>query len=459
MTEIPAKDPPHHPEAEKYILGCMLLGDKIAVAKGLEKLQPEDFYYPAHRVIFSAVQELFKDGKPIDWVNCTEVLRAKNLLDSAGGEAYLMDLMDIQPLPTNVEYYLGQILEKSCRRNLIEIAYRIADLSYQQDQDLDAIINSAQSEIYRIILSEKTRELLDANSILVDVFNRVYEAYHARRSGRWEPGYPSTGFSELDEFIGGFRPTDLVVLAARPSKGKTSLALNFAFSVALRSPHHPVAFFSLEMSPHQLGLRLLSLLSHIDSQNLAFGRLSDEEWARLGRCIGELTDLPIYIDSTPILTPLEIKGKCRRLKMEKGLSLVIIDYLQLMEGKRKWDNRVQEVAEITRSLKMMAKELDLCVLAVSQLSRDIEKRPGKRPLLSDLKESGAIEQDADIVMFIYSEDSEELNEGFPDTSFPVVSENNVPVELIIAKNRHGKTGKISLIFRRNINRFALPAPE
>ncbi|MFN4182815.1 MAG: replicative DNA helicase, partial [bacterium] len=313
MAEIPVKQPPCYPEAEVYILGCMLLGDKTAVAKGIEKLRPEDFYFPAHRLIFSTILELFDQGKPIDLMNCIALLRAKNQLESAGGEAYLMNLIDIQPVPTNVEYYLGQILEKSCRRNLIETAYRIADMAYQQDRDMDEILNSAQSELYRLISSEETKEFQDANRILVDVFHQIYESYQARRSGRWELPYPSTGFSELDEFIGGFRQGDLVVLAARPSKGKTSLALNFAYSVALRSAPHPVAFFSLEMSLYELGLRLLSLISNIDSQNLAFGKLTDAEWEQLGHCIGRLSDLPIYVDSTPLLSPLELKAKCRRL--------------------------------------------------------------------------------------------------------------------------------------------------
>ncbi len=439
-----------------YILGAMLLGDKTAISKGLEKLKPKDFYFPAHQIIFSALQKLFEKGKPIDWMNCIDTLRAENQLEEVGGEEFLMKIIDMHPVATNVDHYLGQIQEKSMRRFLIETAMKMADLAYQTDKAAEEILNEAQTEIYRLMLSEGTREFLDANRMIVDVFEQIYNAYQARQGGRWDLGFPSSGFRDLDEFVGGFRPSDLVVLAARPSKGKTSLALNFAYFVAKRSPQYPVAFFSLEMSPYQLGMRLLATISNIDSQKLAFGNLSNAEWEQLGHCIGRISEMPIYVDSTPILTPLEIKAKCRRLKLEKGLGLVIIDYLQLMEGRRKWDNRVQEVSEITRSLKMMAKELDVCVLAVSQLSRDIEKRPGKRPLLSDLRESGAIEQDADIVMFIHSEEYlDVVEEASADPYARVIGENLIPVQLIIAKNRHGKIGQIPLHFRKDINLFGL----
>jgi len=402
MAETLPRIPPQSPDAEDYVLGCMILGDKPATFKILEKLKPQDFYKEVHQKIFEAAQELFQKGKPIDMITLPQHLQEQGKLEEIGGRAYLASLTDIVPLATSVDHYIQLILEKSLRRQMISAGLKIVDLGYDEESDLEDVLGQAESQLYQVSLSGARKEFTDFSSLMGQVYTSIHEAYRNIQTGGSPYPYPYSGYDDLDEIISGFRPSDLVILAGRPSMGKTSLALNLAYNVASQKRRDcSVAFFSLEMSEPQIGLRLLSQLSGINTQKISLRWLSETDWEKLGNTISRLEEVPLYFDHSPGITPVEIKAKCRRLKLERGLGLVVIDYLQLIQSKKKIENRVQEVSEITRSLKIMAKELDVCVLALSQLSRYIERREDRRPVLADLRESGAIEQDADIVMFIH----------------------------------------------------------
>lgn len=402
MPETFPKIPPQSPDAEDYILGCMILGDKSATFKILEKLKPQDFYKEAHQKIFEAAQELFQKGKPIDMITLPQHLQEQGKLDEIGGRAYLASLTDIVPLATSVEHYIQLTLEKSLRRQLIAAGLKIVDLGYDEESDLEDVLGQAEAHLYQVAISGARKEFTDFSTLMTQTYTSTQETYRNIQAGASPFPYPYSGYDDLDEIIAGFRPSDLMILAGRPSMGKTSLALNLAYNVASQKRReNTVAFFSLEMSEPQIGLRLLSQLSSINTQKISLGWLSEKDWEKLGDTISRLEEVPLFFDHSPGITPVEIKAKARRLKLERGLGLVVIDYLQLIQSKKKVENRVQEVSEITRSLKIMAKELDVCVLALSQLSRDIEKRIDRRPVLADLRESGAIEQDADIVMFIH----------------------------------------------------------
>ncbi|MGH8103581.1 MAG: replicative DNA helicase [bacterium] len=402
MAQLPDKVPPQSPDAEAYILGCLLLGNKMATPKVLEKLRPTDFYKPAHQTIFQAVQEMFAQGTEIDLISLPQYLQDRTLLEGVGGRGYLSMLTDIVPLATNVDHYIELILEKSARRQLISAALKMVGLAYDEEVPLDEVLSQSEAELYKLTSDEARQGFTDFFDLMSRIYAQTESVYKAHKEGREVFQYPVSGYNDLDEMIGGFRPAELIVLAARPSVGKTSLALNFAHHAATGPSHSPVAFFSLEMSEIDLGKRLLSQLSKINTQRLSQGWLVDRDWEALADTIGtKIQDIPLYFDTSPGVTPVEMKAKCRRLQAEKGLGIVIVDYLQLIQSKRKMENRVQEVSEMTRSLKIMAKELDICVIALSQMSRDIEKHPGRKPVLSDLRESGAIEQDADVVMFLH----------------------------------------------------------
>lgn len=438
--------PPQNIEAEQSVLGAMLI-EKEAIPKVMEILRDTDFYREAHRVIFNAMLELYNKNEAVDMITVTEILKRDNKLEDVGGIAYVTSLANAVPTAANVTYHASIIEEKSILRQLVSVSTQIASMGYEANDDVKNIIDSAESKILEISNRKKTADFTPINEIVLDSFKSI-EALMGNKSGL--TGLP-TGFEDLDNLTSGLHGSDFIILAARPSMGKTAFALNVVQNVAIRAAKKvggapkTVAFFSLEMSKEQLVQRMLCAEANIDSQRLRIGELRDEDWAMLINTADTLSSANIYIDDTAGITAMDMRSRTRRLKAEHGLDLIVVDYLQLMQGSGKKNNsgdRQQEVSEISRSLKALARELDVPVIALSQLSRSVEARQVKRPMLSDLRESGSLEQDADIVAFLYREDYYN-----PET------ENKNITELIIAKHRNGPVDTVNLFFHKQYTKF------
>jgi len=426
---ILGKIPPQNIEAEQSVLGSMLL-DKDAIPVVAEILKDEDFYREDHSEIYEAIMDLFDKAEPIDLITVTEQLKSRGTLDKVGGLEYITNMAASVPTTANVKHYASIVEEKSILRKLIRASSEIMDMSYEASDEISIILDNAERSIFDILQKRSAKGFYHLKEILVEAFNRLEELYNNKE---FITGVPS-GFVDLDYKTSGFQNSDLILIAARPSMGKTALALNIAQHAAIYKKV-PVAVFSLEMSREQLVNRILCSEALIDSQKMRTGNLDDEDWDKIARTLGPLSEAPIYIDDTPGISVMEIRAKCRRLKLEKNLGLIIIDYLQLMQGRGRIENRQQEISEISRSLKILAKEIKVPVIALSQLSRAPETRSDHRPVLSDLRESGAIEQDADMVIFIYRDDY--YNQ---DTDKKNIA------EIIIAKHRNGSTGTVEMVW-------------
>lgn len=428
--------PPHDDEAEQAVLGSMFM-DRDAVAVASEVLRGEDFYRPAYKAVFEAAEELFMAGIPVDVITMKNKLEEKQIFEQIGGISFLATISTSVPSAVNIRHYAKIVEEKSLLRRLIHTSNAIAQMSYQGKDEISAIMEKAEKGIFDIMQNRHTEEFHHIKDIAVTSFDKIEELY--RSKGKITG--VSTGFVDFDAKTAGLQKSDLILLAARPSMGKTAFALNIAQNAAIRG-NVPTAIFSLEMSKEQLVNRMLCSEAMMDAQKLRTGELEDEDWPALIRAMGPLSQAPIFIDDTPGISPMEIRSKCRRLKMEKGLGLIVIDYLQLMSGNGRTDSRQQEISEISRSLKAVAREMEAPVIALSQLSRACEQRADHHPMLSDLRESGAIEQDADVVAFLYRDEY-----YFPD------SEKKNQAELIIAKQRNGPTGTVDLTWMGQYTKF------
>jgi len=429
--------PPHSVEAEQSVLGAMLL-ERDAVYVALEILKPEDFYKEAHREIFDAMVTLFGKEEPVDLLTLTEEMRARETLEAVGGIPYLSSLTSNVPVTVHVEYYAKLVEEKAVVRRLIQSSREIMQLGYRPEVEVQELIEQAQKNIYDITQSQYRQGFTNIKDLLNTTFDEIERRYENKET---ITGL-TTGFNDLDHKLNGFHPSDLILVAARPAMGKSAFALNLAQNAALKG-NASVAIFSLEMSKEQLILRMLASESMVDLSNIQSGRLNDEEWQRIAQAMVPMSQAKIHFDDSAGISVTEMRSKARRLKMEKGLDLVLIDYLQLMQGEARSENRQQEISNISRNLKIMAKELDCPVIALSQLSRAPEQRADHRPILSDLRESGAIEQDADVVMFLY-------REAYYDEE----SEKQNMAEVILSKHRHGETGSIDMIWMGQYQKFA-----
>ena len=431
------KVPPHDIEAEQVVIGSMLT-DKDAVMMAVEKLHPESFYRDDNKEIFEAIVNLYNRSEPIDIVTVKDELTSMGLFDKVGGLEYLVMLPDKVPTTANVEKYINIVEEKATLRALIKTANEIIELGYDQTEDVEDIMESSEKKIFDIIQKNNQKSYTPIKDVLIESFTKLEELYNQKTRITGVP----TGFIELDYKTAGLHGSDLVLIAARPAMGKTAFALNIAANAALRA-NTPVAIFNLEMSKDQLVDRILCMEAMVDSNKVRTGKLEEDDWAKLAGVVGPLSDSNIYIDDTPGISIMEIRTKCRKLKMEKNIGLIVIDYIQLIQGSGKKNaSREQEISEISRSLKILAKELNVPVIALSQLSRAVEQRPDHRPMLSDLRESGAIEQDADIVMFLYRDDYYNKDSEEKDIS-----------EVIIAKHRGGSTGTVKLLWMGNYTKF------
>jgi replicative DNA helicase len=423
--------PPQNLEAESALLGCLML-DKDAIIKVADQLIADDFYDYRHRLIYEAILELFEKSTSIDVLTCSNLLEEKKQAERVGGSSYLASLVNAVPSAAHATYYASIVRKKGTLRRLIQSASEITNLAFTEEGEIENILDSAEQKLFNISQKHLKQNFVSISNVLHETFERIDLLHKDKDSGRLR-GLP-TGFFDLDKKLGGLQKSDLIILAARPSMGKTSLALDIMRYVAVNTKT-PVGIFSLEMSKDQLVDRLLAAQTEIDFWKIRTGQLEDADFERLQEGMGILADSPIFIDDAAGGNIMEIRTKARRLQAEHNLGLVIVDYLQLMAG-RNTDNRVQEVSEISRSLKILARELNVPVLALSQLSRGVESRPDKMPQLSDLRESGSIEQDADIVMFIYREDMYRA---------PDQPENNL-AKILIKKHRNGPTGDIDLTF-------------
>jgi replicative DNA helicase len=423
--------PPYSIEAEQSVIGSILI-DEEAVLKVLEILRPEDFYRPEHEEIMRAVFDLTAENTPIDIVSVTDKLRSTNKLDFVGGPTYIMQLASSVPNAANVEYYAKIVKTKALLRELIKAGAEISELGFNESMDIDEVLNAAEQKIFNISQRKTQSYFLRVRDFLHEHFTEI-ENRHKRKLGL--SGIPS-GFPSLDKITGGFQKSDLVIIAARPSIGKTSLALNITEHIAIKE-QKPVGFFSLEMSKEQLIERMLCAEAKVDMMRLKTGYLRDEDWPKLTEAYSSLYEAPIYIDDSPDVTLNDIRTKSRRLAIEAKIEIIFIDYLQLIRSEQKVENRVLEISQITRGLKNLARELDIPIVVLSQLSRAVEKREDKRPVLSDLRESGSIEQDADVVIFLHVPDEDNREE----------------IELIVAKQRNGPQGKASLLFQQEYTKF------
>jgi len=432
---------PHNLEAERSVLGAILLNNDI-FNLAVEVIDAPDFFRDAHRRIFEKMVQLSNRGNAIDLVTLKEELGRSGELDEVGGPAYITALVDGVPRSTNVQHYARIIKEKATLRRLISSANKILTTAYEGEDEADEILDQAEHAIFAIA-DDKIRDGFVSLRDLAHASLDTIEKLHARKE--LITGVP-TGFTDLDEMTSGLQPSDLLIIAARPSMGKTSLVLNIAQHVGTKTDMS-VGVFSLEMSKEQLFLRMLTAEARIDAHRLRGGFLGERDWGKLSQAIGTLSEAKIFIDDSPSIGVLEMRAKCRRLASEHGLNLVIIDYIQLMQGRGKFENRTLELASISRSLKGLAKELNVPIVVLSQLSRAPEARSDHRPQLSDLRESGALEQDADVVVFIYREDV------YADKNAPAAADNAGVAELIIGKQRNGPTGVVKLAFIREFTRF------
>ena len=432
MVDSGERIPPQNIEAEESVLGSMMI-EPDAVLTAAEILVAEDFYRETHRIIFRRMMEMSEAQEAIDMVTLSDKLRATGELEKIGGMAELARLANFVPTAANVEYYAKIVADKAVARKLIGAATEIAASVYRGSEDLDELLDKAEQVIFQVAQKRSRQGYVALKDVLVETLERLEKM--ASQGGE-TLGLPS-GLADLDRITTGFLPSDLIIMAARPSVGKTSLALNIARNTALKADV-PVVVFSLEMSKEQVAQRLLCSEAAIPSQKLRNGYLDEDEWRRLSSALGRLGEAKIYIDDTPSISVMELRTRCRRLKAEHGLGLVVVDYLQLMRPSHKAENRQQEISEISRSLKGLARELGVPLIALSQLSRAVEQRQKPIPQLSDLRESGAIEQDADVVVFLYSD--------------PEMDQQNT-IELIVAKQRNGPTGSLRLFFSKEICRF------
>ena len=431
------KIPPHDLEAEQAVLGSMLT-DKDAVISAIEKLKVDSFYRDDNKIIYESILNLYNRAEPIDIITVKDELSSLGKFEQVGGLEYIASLPDKVPTTANVEKYIKIVEEKAVLRNLIKTANEIIELGYDPTEEVDHIMDSAEKKIFDIMQDKSQKGYTAIKDVLVDSFTQLEELYNRKQHITGVP----TGFVELDYKTAGLHPSDLVLIAARPAMGKSAFALNIAANAALKA-NVPVVVFSLEMSKEQMVNRILCSEAMVDSNKVRTGKLDEEDWEKLAGSIGPLSEAEIYIDDTPGISVMEIRAKCRKLKLEKNIGLVVIDYLQLVQGTNKrGGSREQEISEISRSLKMLAKEIGVPVIALSQLSRAVEQRPDHRPMLSDLRESGAIEQDADIVMFLYRDDY-----------YNQESEKKDIAEVIIAKHRGGSTGTVELLWLGNYTKF------
>ena len=431
-----AKIPPHDIDAEQAVLGSMLT-DKDAVNAAIETLKEDAFYREDNRAIYQAIVNLYSKSEPIDIITLKDELESMDKFEQVGGFEYLASLPDKVPTTANVQKYIKIVEEKSILRNLIKTANEIIELGYDPAEDVEDIMDGAEKKIFDIMQSKNQKGYTPIKDVLVESFTKLEELYNRKQHITGVP----TGFSELDYKTAGLHGSELILVAARPAMGKTAFALNLATNAALRG-NAPVAIFSLEMSKDQLVNRILCSEAMVDSNKVRTGKLGEDDWVKLAGAIGPLSEAEMYIDDTPGISVMEIRTKCRKLKMEKNIGLVVIDYLQLVQGNKRTASREQEISEISRSLKILAKEINVPVIALSQLSRAVEQRPDHRPMLSDLRESGAIEQDADIVMFLYRDDN-----------YNKESEKKDIAEVIIAKQRGGQTGTVELLWMGQYTKF------
>lgn len=429
--------PPHNLNAEKSVLGAMMLEPWAATYAA--RLTPEDFYYPANGQIFSAMQELFKTGKPVDFMTLQDLLERRGVLETLGGMEYLLELNNFVPSAVNVEHYVGMVLERSLLRQLIRVATNLSDECYEGSRETKNILQDAEKAIFTLSQREVRRDFVSMSAAVKEVYER---AELLMEHPETENGLP-TGYTALDYKLGGLQASQLILIAARPSMGKSAFVMNIAQYLATYRQKN-VVVFSLEMPYEQLAQRILSTGSKVPLSKIKKGELEPNEWEKLADAVVEVEKTTILVDDTPGITIMEMLSKCRRVSMERGLDLVVIDYLQLIssasDGRQK-ENRQQEISEMTRALKIMARELNVPVLLLSQLSRAAEKRESHRPVLADLRESGAIEQDADIVMFIYRDSYYKKYEG------------GTEAEIIVAKNRNGATGTATIAWNENIVSF------
>jgi replicative DNA helicase len=425
------KLPPQNIEAEQSILGGILIENR-AINKVMEILTDDDFYRDAHRKIYNAIINLSERDEPADLITLTNELRKMDQLDSIGGASYVASLIDLVPTAANIEYYAKIVREKSILRRLIQTSTEIITQGYEDHGDVEGFLDEAERAIFEISEKRVKPSFYSIRDIVKDSFKTLEKLYEKKEL---VTGVPS-GFKELDQRTAGFQPSDLIIVAGRPSMGKTAFCLNVAQYAAIEKGI-PVAIFSLEMSKEQLVIRMLCSEAHVEGTRLRTGYLNESDWPRLTLAAGNLSDAPIYIDDTAALSVLELRAKARRLNVEHGLGMLVIDYLQLMRGRSRVESRQQEISEISRSLKALAKELNIPVIAVSQLSRKTEERRDFRPQLSDLRESGAIEQDADLILFLYRDELYNRSDDNP---------NRGKAEVIIGKQRNGPIGKIELKF-------------
>lgn len=435
--QTPAKIPPHNTDAEMSLLGAILIDEEV-LADITDKVHADDFYDKRHVMIFSAMIRLYEKHQPVDLLTLTDGLNAKGNLEAIGGSSYLTELTNYVPTAANARAYADLVAQRAVRRRLIRASGEIAELAYNDDSNTQEILEQAESQLFSVSDASLKQDLVSLEQILTESFDRMEELHRDRGSLRGV----RTGWRDLDNLTAGLQRSDLIIVAARPAMGKTTLVTNLAYNVAAKEKQS-VLFFSLEMSKEQLVDRMLSDASGVDAWNIRTGNLSDQDFEKISNAMGEMAEAPIFIDDTPGLTVLEMRTKARRQAHTNPLGLIIVDYLQLMQGSGRGDgNRVQEVSEISRGLKLIARELNVPVIALSQLSRSVESRTPPRPQLSDLRESGSIEQDADIVAFIY-------REAYYN---PETDRQNV-TDLIIAKHRNGPVGEVELYFHPERLRF------
>ncbi|QTA80352.1 Replicative DNA helicase [Desulfonema limicola] len=444
------KVPPQNIEAEESLLSAILLDNKTLL-EILEIIRPDDFYVSSHKIIFESIIDLFKKSEPVDLVTLANHLTSKGLIEKISGAGsykgvtYLSWLTEAVPRAVNAPYYAKIVRDKACLRRLIQKTNEITRLCYEEQGDVDEVINFAESAVFEIS-EDKINPSFHPLSEMIESNIDTLEERQGNKT--LITGIP-TGFTQLDSLTSGLQPSDLIILAARPSMGKTAFALNLARNAAVNAGV-PVAVFSLEMSKEQLSMRMLCAEARVDSSRLRGGFFSRDDWDSLTGAAGVLSEAPIYIDDSPDISAIEIRAKARRLKMEKDLGLVIVDYLQLMKGRASAERRDLEISEISRSLKALAKELNIPVIALSQLNRKLEERADKRPMLSDLRESGSIEQDADIVAFIYRDEVYNKDENNPEKG---------KAELILGKQRNGPIGTAHMVFLNTYTRFENPASD
>ena len=427
--------PPHSREAEESLLGAVLLSPDAA-NDVMDRVHPEDFYVPAHQSIFEAMRRLYDNNQAIDAVTLAEELRRTGELEKVGGVPYLTRLVDVVPVTSNIDHYADIVEENARRRELIRAGAAITNIAFDLDEEIHTVMDRAEQSVLSVAERRASQSMIEVGPLFAEVLERIEQL---EQQGSEVTGL-ATGFRDLDKKLAGLQPANLVIIAARPAMGKSALTMNIATNVALQQK--PVALFSLEMSKEEIVQRILASVGRVDSMKLRSCQLGPL-WQRVVDAASRMYQAPIYIDDSPIVTVTDIRAKCRRLKRKKGLALVIVDYLQLMQGTAR-ENRQQEIAEISRSLKNLARELDVPVIGLSQLNRSLEAREDKRPRLSALRESGSLEQDADVVMFIYRH----------EYYHPEDQENKGLAEIIIAKHRSGSTGTVKMTFLPEFTRFA-----